>query len=71
MDTSLNNQSIPKHKLVFLGDQFVGKTSIINRFLNNSYDTVYQATIGIDFLSKIYSVDNKSIKLQLWDTAGQ
>ena len=43
---------LAKHKLVFLGDQSVGKTSIITRFMYDTFDQAYQATIGIDFLSK-------------------
>ena len=39
-----------RYKLVFLGDQGVGKTCIINRFVYDSFDRNYQATIGIDFL---------------------
>ena len=43
---------LAKYKLVFLGDQSVGKTSIITRFMYDNFDRHYQATIGIDFLSK-------------------
>ena len=60
-----------KHKLVFLGDIYVGKTSIINRFMYESFDNNYQATIGIDFLSKTLYLDDRTVRLQLWDTAGQ
>ena len=60
-----------KYKVVFLGDQSVGKTSIILRFMHDSFDANYQATIGIDFLSKTMYVDEKIVRLQLWDTAGQ
>jgi small GTP-binding protein len=60
-----------KHKLVFLGDIYVGKTSIINRFMYDSFDNNYQATIGIDFLSKTLYLDDRTVRLQLWDTAGQ
>ncbi|KAK6464376.1 ras family-domain-containing protein [Scheffersomyces coipomensis] len=62
-----------KYKIVFLGDQSVGKTSLITRFMYDTFDETYAATIGIDFLSKtMYLDDNKTtIRLQLWDTAGQ
>lgn len=40
-------------RLVFLGEQSVGKTSLITRFMYDSFDNTYQATIGIDFLSKV------------------
>ncbi|KAI8904429.1 ras family-domain-containing protein [Gorgonomyces haynaldii] len=60
-----------KFKLVFLGEQSVGKTSIITRFMYDSFDNTYQATIGIDFLSKTMYLEDRTVRLQLWDTAGQ
>ena len=60
-----------KYKLVFLGEQAVGKTSIITRFMYDTFETTYQATIGIDFLSKTLYLDDRTVRLQLWDTAGQ
>ncbi|CAK5028432.1 unnamed protein product [Meloidogyne enterolobii] len=51
-----------KFKLLF------GKTSLITRFMYDSFDNTYQATIGIDFLSKTMYLE---VRLQLWDTAGQ
>jgi len=62
---------LTKYKLVFLGDQGVGKTCIINRFVYDSFDKNYQATIGIDFLSKTMYLEDRTVRLQLWDTAGQ
>ena len=60
-----------RYKLVFLGEQGVGKTCIINRFVYDSFDRNYQATIGIDFLSKTMYLEDRTVRLQLWDTAGQ
>lgn len=60
-----------KYKVVFLGDQSVGKTSIIHRFIYDSFDDNYQATIGIDFMSHKMYIEDKTIILNLWDTAGQ
>lgn len=60
-----------KYKFVFLGEQSVGKTSIITRFMYDSFDASYQATIGIDFISKTLYMEDRTVKLQLWDTAGQ
>jgi Ras-related protein Rab-6A len=62
---------LAKYKLVFLGDQSVGKTSIITRFMYDKFDNNYQATIGIDFLSKTMYLEDRTVRLQLWDTAGQ
>ncbi|KAI1403560.1 ras family-domain-containing protein [Hypoxylon fuscum] len=58
-------------RLVFLGEQSVGKTSLITRFMYDSFDNMYQATIGIDFLSKTMYLEDRTVRLQLWDTAGQ
>ncbi|PKI82352.1 GTPase Ryh1 [Malassezia vespertilionis] len=63
--------SMRKFKLVFLGEQSVGKTSLITRFMYDTFDANYQATIGIDFLSKTMYLDDRTVRLQLWDTAGQ
>ena len=62
---------IPKYKLIFLGDQSVGKSCILNRFLNDSFTEDYQATIGLDFQSKNVNIENQDIHLLLYDTAGQ
>mmetsp|Transcript_93573 Transcript_93573/g.185651 ORF Transcript_93573/g.185651 Transcript_93573/m.185651 type:complete len:214 (-) Transcript_93573:83-724(-) len=63
--------SLNKYKLVFLGEQAVGKTSVITRFMYDTFDNNYQATIGIDFLSKTMYLEDRTVRLQLWDTAGQ
>ena len=63
--------SFAVHLQVFLGDQSVGKTSIITRFMYDKFDTTYQATIGIDFISKTMYLEDRTVRLQLWDTAGQ
>lgn len=63
---------LKKYKIVFLGDQSVGKTSLITRFMYDTFDETYATTIGIDFLSKtMYLEERKTVRLQLWDTAGQ
>ena len=58
-------------KVVFVGDAGVGKTQIVKKFVNNSFDNDYTITIGVDFATKEVEIDNKKIKLQLWDPAGQ
>ena len=65
------SNQVTKYKLVFLGDQSVGKTSIVTRFMYDTFDSTYQATIGIDFLSKTMYLEDRTVRLQLWDTAGQ
>ena len=70
MSTNLNPET-PKYKLIFLGDQSVGKSCILNRFLNDTFIEKYQATIGLDFQSKNVQIENQDIHLLLYDTAGQ
>eukprot|EP00759_Apiculatamorpha_spiralis_P038716 PhF_6_TR37804/c0_g1_i1/m.56285/K07893/RAB6A; Ras-related protein Rab-6A len=69
--TTTSSSPFSKFKVVFLGDQSVGKTSILTRFMYDTFDKQYQATIGIDFLSKTMHLEDRTVRLQLWDTAGQ
>lgn len=55
-----------KSSQVFLGDQATGKTGIITRFMYDKFDLNYQATIGIDFLSKTIYLEDRTVRLQLW-----
>ncbi|KAF8817923.1 Rab6 [Cardiosporidium cionae] len=71
MRTRSGGAGLSKYKFVFLGEQAVGKTSIITRFMYDAFDNTYQATIGIDFLSKSLYLEDRTVRLQLWDTAGQ
>jgi Ras-related protein Rab-7A len=54
-----------------LGGAGVGKTSLLNQFVNREFTAQYKATIGSDFSSKQLDVDGKFVTLQIWDTAGQ
>lgn len=89
-DFSSSSNPLKKFKLVFLGEQSVGKTSLITRFVSprwttkadiqmyDTFDNTYQATIGvrlsdkadigIDFLSKTMYLEDRTVRLQLWDT---
>ena len=58
-------------KIIFLGAEEVGKSSILNRLYNNSFDEDYQATIGQDFHSKDVTIKNRNFNLLLYDTSGQ
>jgi small GTP-binding protein len=70
MDTSNSMELRTKHKVAFLGDPAVGKTSIISQFIHGKFSTSHNPTIGIDYLSKIMNLGDRSIRLQIWDTAG-
>ncbi|ELR23891.1 rasrelated protein Rab-7, putative [Acanthamoeba castellanii str. Neff] len=58
-------------KIIILGDSGVGKTSLMNQYVNKKFSNQYKATIGADFLTKEVMVDDKLVTLQIWDTAGQ
>jgi Ras-related protein Rab-22 len=62
---------IEQAKVTMLGDANAGKSSLIQRFISNSYEDHSSPTIGATFLSKVIDFDRKSIKLSIWDTAGQ
>lgn len=70
MDFDTTNISL-RIKVTLIGDISVGKTSIMNRFIDNVYKDDYDPSIGVDFGSKTIRFQNVSIKMQLWDTAGQ
>ena len=57
--------------LMLLGDGQVGKTSLILRYTENTFDESGTSTCGIDFKCKFVSCDDKKIRLDIWDTAGQ
>ena len=70
-DLNLSVSNFKKFKLVFLGDQSVGKSSIISRYVYDTFDNSANPTIGVDFVVKsIYYGDN-TYKIHFWDTAGQ
>merc|ERR1712054_88618 len=58
-------------KVIILGDSGVGKTSLMNQYVNKKFSNAYKATIGADFLTKEVQVDDRLITMQIWDTAGQ
>merc|ERR1712070_1370522 len=58
-------------KVIILGDSGVGKTSLMNQYVNKKFSTQYKATIGADFLTKEVMVDDRLVTMQIWDTAGQ
>lgn len=58
-------------KLVILGDTAVGKTNLLLRFTDEAYKPTHLPTIGVDFKVKKMLINDKKVKCQLWDTAGQ
>ena len=60
-----------KCQLLIIGDSTVGKTSILGRFANGTFNSNYLATVGLDNFTKDEEIDNKKIRIKIWDTAGQ
>ena len=60
-------------KVVLLGESGVGKTCIISRYVNNTYDEKSETTNGASYASKIIELEQykQSLRFDIWDTAGQ
>ena len=59
-------------KVVLLGESGVGKTSILTKYVNNTFSEVVMTSVGSSYLTKIVDVDGKyKVMFKLWDTAGQ
>ena len=52
-------------KIIILGDSGVGKTSLMNQYVNRKFSSQYKATIGADFLTKEVMIDDKLVTLQV------
>ncbi len=57
-------------KIMLIGPAAVGKTSLLHRFVKNSFAEKYMLSIGVEFLSKEIKIDKKQVSLQIWDVAG-
>ncbi|OQV15129.1 Ras-related protein Rab-18-B [Hypsibius exemplaris] len=58
-------------KLLIIGESGVGKSSLLLRFTDDTFDPEVAATIGVDFKVKTMTVNGNPVKLAIWDTAGQ
>ena len=69
--TNVPNKFDHLFKILIIGESGVGKTCFLLRYAENSFVANHLLTIGIDFKIKVIEIEGKSIKLQIWDTAGQ
>ncbi|KFO78378.1 Ras-related protein Rab-7L1 [Cuculus canorus] len=59
-------------KVLVVGDATVGKTSLVQRYANDSFNRHYKSTVGVDFALKVVQwSESETVRLQLWDIAGQ
>jgi len=76
LNSKLKNSNKENHnyhyifKIILIGDQNIGKTSLITRYIKKSFSENYICTIGVDFMMKSITIDEQVVKLQIWDTAG-
>lgn len=73
-ETNYNNSI----KCLLIGDAGVGKSSIIERYVNNNFSVIASTTVGVDYFSKYIHINSDIeggkdhvIRLQIWDLAGQ
>lgn len=64
------NDKSYQFKINLVGDSSVGKTSLLSRFVNDKFEQKYRCTIGVEYKCKNISIDDNSIKLQVFDTCG-
>ena len=58
-------------KIIVIGDSGVGKSCLTTQAVRNNFEEFYTATIGFEFLTFNMRINNKVLKLQIWDTCGQ
>lgn len=63
--------SVPVLKVVVAGNGAVGKTSLIRRFCEGKFELTRVATIGVDFQTQLVALPERTVKLSIWDMAGQ
>ena len=60
------------YKILLLGDSSVGKSCLLKRYTDNTFLDIHISTIGLDYkLKEVKLKDGKTVKVQIWDTAGQ
>lgn len=58
-------------KYIIIGDSAVGKSNLLLKYSHNKFNEDYQTTIGVEFGAKNLTLNNKTYRIQVWDTAGQ
>lgn len=60
-----------KFKIIVIGNEGIGKTTLINKFVKGTYSSSYDVTLGVEFATKIIKISDKDVLMHIWDTAGQ
>jgi small GTP-binding protein len=64
-------EGVPISKVILLGDGNVGKTSLARRYCEGKFEVSRIMTIGVDFQTKLVELPGQTVKLSIWDVAGQ
>lgn len=67
----MSEERLPAYKVVVAGDGAVGKTSLIRRFATGQFEESRVMTIGVDFQTQVVKLNERKVKLSIWDVAGQ
>eukprot|EP00005_Dracoamoeba_jomungandri_P002639 CAMPEP_0174261962 /NCGR_PEP_ID=MMETSP0439-20130205/12692_1 /TAXON_ID=0 /ORGANISM="Stereomyxa ramosa, Strain Chinc5" /LENGTH=194 /DNA_ID=CAMNT_0015346583 /DNA_START=95 /DNA_END=679 /DNA_ORIENTATION=- len=70
MEDDLSNAPA-NYKLLIIGDAAVGKTSLLKRFIEHTFSTDHEVTLGVDFKTHKVEFNGVTVNLSMWDTAGQ
>ena len=70
-DVSLLQKEYLRFKLIIVGDTGVGKTNIIGKYIADSFNENTKSTVGVEFFTKSFKINEDYIKMEIWDTAGQ
>ncbi|MHA1149695.1 MAG: Rab family GTPase [Promethearchaeota archaeon] len=66
----MKTQVETQYKIALFGDGGVGKTTLVNRYVTGKFSENLKMTIGVEFYTKILSVEGKGVSLKIWDFAG-
>lgn len=55
-------------KFIIVGDTYVGKSNILMQYTNKKFRFEHEITIGVEFMAKNIIIDDKNIRIQVWDT---
>jgi len=58
-------------KYIIIGDSSVGKSSLLTQFTEQTFADIHDITVGVEFGAKLLNVNDRKVKLEIWDTAGQ
>jgi len=68
---AFHNRTSKQMKICLVGDESVGKTSIVLRFAKDTFQHNQKATVVVSFMSRSVNIDGEMIEYLIWDTAGE